>query len=69
MNNGIVTSIVFDESYEIENNHMYRQLSHSLNTLRKVNKNINVKVYYSYQKELPKNHHIYFLVLHIVFHK
>jgi len=60
MNNGIVVSVVFDENYDIEHNHMYKQLSHSLNTLRKLNKDIKVKVYYCYKKELPKNHHIYF---------
>ena len=60
MNNGIVISVVFNESYDIEHNHMYKQLSHSLNTLRKVNKNIKVKVYFSYKKEFPKNHSLYF---------
>jgi hypothetical protein len=62
MNNGIVVSVssVFNKNYDIEHNHMYKQLSYSLNTLRKVNKNISVKVYYSYKKELPKNHSVYF---------
>jgi len=60
MNNGLVYSIVIDEKYDIEQHNLYRQLSHSLNTLRKVNKDIGVKVYYSYKKGLPENHDIYF---------
>ena len=60
MNNGIVVSMVVDEQYEIEHHNIYKQLSHSLNTLRKVNKDIKVKVYYSYKKELPQNHSVYF---------
>jgi hypothetical protein len=51
---------VVDDNMNFEHNHMYRQLSHSLNTLRKVNKNITVKVYYSHKPGLPKNHSIYF---------
>jgi hypothetical protein len=60
MKNGIVVSIVVDEQYDIEQHNLYKQLSHSLNTLRKVNKDISVKVYYSYKKELPENHLTYF---------
>jgi hypothetical protein len=60
MNNGIVYSIVIDEKYDIEQHNLYRQLSHSLNTLRKVNKDINVKIYYSHKKGLPQNHNVYF---------
>lgn len=60
MNNGIVVSIVIDENVNIENHYLYKQLSHSLNTLRKVNKDIIVKVYYSYKKEFPENHSLYF---------
>jgi hypothetical protein len=60
MNNGIVVSIALDDIYDIEHHNLYKQLSHSLNTLRKVNKDISVKVYYSYKKELPKNHLTYF---------
>jgi hypothetical protein len=60
VNNGIVVSIVVDKNYNIENHYLYKQLSHSLNTLRKVNKDIAVKVYYSYEKELPENHSVYF---------
>ena len=60
MNNGIVVSIVVNEDMNIEYHHLYKQLSHSLNTLRKVNKEINVKVYYSYKPGLPENHSVYF---------
>jgi hypothetical protein len=60
MKNGIIVSMVVDEIYDIEQNHMYKQLSHSLNTLRKFNKDISVKVYYSHKPGLPKNHSTYF---------
>jgi hypothetical protein len=60
MNNGIIVSIVVDEDYEIKNHYLYKQLSYSLNTLRKVNKDIAVKVYYSYKKGLPEDHSVYF---------
>lgn len=60
MKNGIVVSMVVDKNYDIEHHNLYKQLSHSLNTLRKVNKDIKVKVYYSYGKELPENHSVYF---------
>lgn len=60
MNNGIVVSIVFKEDIDVEHNHMYKQLSHSLNTLRKVNNTIAVKVYYSHKTGLPENHSLYF---------
>lgn len=60
MNNGIVFSIVVDDKYDIEHHNLYRQLSHSLNTLRKFNTDIKVKVYYSHKPGLPKNHSSYF---------
>jgi hypothetical protein len=58
--NGIVVSMVLDEKISIEHNHMYKQLSHSLNTLRKINKDISVKIYYSYKPGLPDSHSVYF---------
>jgi hypothetical protein len=60
MNNGIVFSIIVDENFNIEHHYLYRYLSHSLNTLRKVNKEIDVKIYYCHSKGLPKNHSTYF---------
>jgi hypothetical protein len=60
MKNGIVVSIVVGENINIEHYHLYKQLSHSLNTLRKVNKDISVKVYYSHKPGLPENHSVYF---------
>ena len=59
-NNGIVFSIAVDKNINIEHHHLYKQLSHSLNTLRALNKNIKVKVYYSYQPGLPETHSVYF---------
>lgn len=60
MSNGIIFSLVVDENMEIQDHYLYRQLSNSLNTLRKVNKDIDVKVYYSYNKDFPENHLDYF---------
>jgi hypothetical protein len=60
MNNGIVFSIVINEKDAMETHYLYKQLSHSLNTLRKVNKYIDVKVYYSCKDGLPTNHETYF---------
>jgi len=60
MNNGIIFSIVINEKDPMETHYLYRQLSHSLNTLRKVNKDIDVKVYYSCKYGLPENHEKYF---------
>ena len=59
MNNGIIFSLVINEKDTMENHYLYKQLSYCLNTLRKVNKDIDVKVYYSCKDGLPENHSIY----------
>jgi hypothetical protein len=60
MNNGIIFSIVINGKNTMEGHFLYRQLSNCLNSLRKVNKEIDVKVYYSSEDGLPKNHLTYF---------
>jgi hypothetical protein len=60
MNNGIIFSIVINGKGTMESHFLYRQLSNCVNTLRKVNKEIDVKVYYSSEDGLPKNHSLYF---------
>lgn len=60
MNNGIVFSIVINDGEIMETHYLYRQLSHSIKTLRIVNKNIPVKVYFYSKNGLPNNHTKYF---------
>lgn len=62
MNNGIIFSICINENDKMESHYLYKQLSYCLESLRKVNKDIDVKIYYSCKDGLPNNHAEYFPV-------
>lgn len=59
MNNAIVCSLRIKDNHKMENYYLYKQLSHSISTLRKYNKTIPVIVYYS-SDNFPENHDKYF---------
>lgn len=59
MNNGIICSLRIKENHYMKDYYLYKQLSHSIATLRKFNKNIPVIVYYS-SDNFPEDHLDYF---------